>query len=453
MTVLDLEVTMTWRSFLIQLSTMAPLAATSLGACGDGPMGSSGGDAGLVPASETELKKGALYNGSAVFAGGHEAVVRLSDALGTLCSGTLISDTLVLTAAHCLRPTCGTEALGGTVDVTFHAVSPGPGGLHCSETWFTTRTTTARWVGIHPQFCQGAWASNDYALLRLEEPASSLVCVKPLQIAATRPAQGAQHTLVGYGGNAQGCYPYTTGLGTKREATLTLSQVWDRSPAPLAGTALVYSSLTKYSCPADSGGPSLNNQGVIEGVASWGNLNDNSNYAAAYLAAAWMGVVVYDGLNHGGAAQVFVAGGYDHTAMNAVPNDRISSMKVAAGFEVQLWAESGGWGDTGVYTGLVNDVGSLLNNRASHIAVRPGVTLYREGGFGGVNQTLTAGNHDVGALGVVGNDQISSLVVAPGMRATACTESGFWNCRDYTGSVDGLADFNDRISSVIVAPM
>jgi trypsin len=441
------------RAFLIRLSAMAPLAATGLGACGDGPIGPSGGEPAVAPGSEVELKQDAIYNGSAVFAGSHEAVVRLSDALGTLCSGTLISDTLVLTAAHCLRPDCGTQDIGGTINVTFHGVSPGPGGLQCSETWFTTRTTTARWVGVHPQFCQGAWASNDYALLRLDEPASSIVCVKPLQIAPTRPAQGAQHTLVGYGGNAQGCSPEETGLGTKRAATLTLSQVWDRSPAPLAGTALVYSSFTKYACPADSGGPSLNNQGVIEGVASWGNLNDNSNYAAAYLAPAWLGAVVHDGLNHGGAAQVFVAGSYDHTAMNVVPNDSISSMKVAPGFEVQLWAESGGWGDTGVYTGLVNNVGALMNNRASHIAVRPGVTLYREGGFGGVNQTLTAGNHDVGALSVVGNDQISSLVVAPGMRVTACTEGGFWNCRDYTGSVGDLADFNDQVSSVIVGPM
>jgi hypothetical protein len=149
---------------------------------------------------------------------------------------------------------------------------------------------------------------------------------------------------------------------------------------------------------------------------------------------------------------VFVAGSYDHAAMTTVPNDRISSLKIAPGFQVQLWAESGGWGDSGVYTGQVPNVGPLLNDRASHIDVRSGAVLYSEINFGGAQQTFPAGTYDVGALTIIGNDQTSSLIVAPGMRATLCMEAGFGDCVSFTGNVPNVgALYNDRTSSLIVS--
>jgi hypothetical protein len=64
---------------------------------------------------------------------------------------------------------------------------------------------------------------------------------------------------------------------------------------------------------------------------------------------------------------------------------------------------------------------------------------------------------------VVGNDQISSLVVAPGMRARLCSESftpspseifgGWGDCIDFTRWVPYVGDLLDeRTSSIYVTP-
>jgi hypothetical protein len=68
---------------------------------------------------------------------------------------------------------------------------------------------------------------------------------------------------------------------------------------------------------------------------------------------------------------------------------------------------------------------------------------------------LKQGSYGASALGVVGNDQISSLIVAPGMKARLCSESGGWgDCQTYMGWVSfGGKLLDNRASSVEVTPL
>jgi hypothetical protein len=87
--------------------------------------------------------------------------------------------------------------------------------------------------------------------------------------------------------------------------------------------------------------------------------------------------------------------------------------------------------------------------------VRAGVTLYSESNFWGAEQSLPAGSFDAAALAGVGNDQTSSLVVAPGLQARVCSESGGWgNCQTFTGWVAFVGPvLNGNISSVEITPI
>ncbi|WP_052350804.1 Vps62-related protein [Paenibacillus gorillae] len=80
------------------------------------------------------------------------------------------------------------------------------------------------------------------------------------------------------------------------------------------------------------------------------------------------------------------------------------------------------------------------------------VTIYRDGNFSGVSQELTAGFYNVNELkAVVGNDQISSVRVAPGYRVTLYKDYNFsGGSKVITADTEWLDDFNDEVSSLKV---
>jgi hypothetical protein len=230
--------------------------------------------------------------------------------------------------------------------------------------------------------------------------------------------------------------------------------IWDRAPQPLSGGALVYNDTTYYACGGDSGGPALDSSSTrIQGVSSWGGVGSDSNYAAIYRAMDWMGVVAYTNSSYGGGAQGFIEGNHDVGVLVDSPNDAISSLKVGPGFVARLWSESGFWGDVQDYVGDVSYVGGLMENRTSSLQVLRGVTMYRDVDFGGVQQTFTGpGSYDFSSLTTVGNDQITSMRIAPGVTVWACSEGGWWgDCQTFKGWVGNIgALLNDRISSFTV---
>ncbi len=99
------------------------------------------------------------------------------------CSGTLISPTVVLTAAHCLPPNAETVERIEDVMVRFGTDVYDP---------FASLAVTEAW--IHPAFGENG-LEDDIALLRLEDRAT----VMPIPAALSAPARGDEVRIVGYG--------------------------------------------------------------------------------------------------------------------------------------------------------------------------------------------------------------------------------------------------------------
>ena len=182
---------------------------------------------------------------------GHPAVVKIESTSG-LCTGTLITPTVVLTAAHCVYPSIqeGETAIG---DVSFGS---GFGDF------FATRDIADMWA--HRYYEDSISVGFDIGLVRLSEPAPDSVPLLPYNTEIIDETWlGAQITVVGFGvtdGEAQ------TGAGEKRTVNLTIDEV----RADEIGMGLPNLNI----CQGDSGGPTLFDTpdgDVILAVSSYGS--------------------------------------------------------------------------------------------------------------------------------------------------------------------------------------
>lgn len=207
----------------------------------------------LVTASSAEaIVRGATStdpNGLRTF------VVRIESDLGEMCTGVLISDDLVLTAAHCLL---------AEARYTVYAL----------DRRFQTIKREAIAAALHPTFEAGApprrQPGADIAVMRIDAPFGRQFRPMPI-VPLARPMEGEDVTIAGFG---------TTAYGRRNSArVLRYTYLRLRGEIRMGNTVLMGSDSERNSeragagaCQGDSGGPILRGDTgtyALIGLVSW----------------------------------------------------------------------------------------------------------------------------------------------------------------------------------------
>ncbi len=192
-----------------------------------------------------------IYNGqiTAAFPAVVAVGVLNSDGSAGLCSGTLITPNVVLTAGHCLS-----FGLVGAAIAVF------PDGV-------TEVDRSAFAFAVHPSFSLSTIAVDDVGVLVIDPPVTD---VTPLPLVGTAPRPRVRATIVGFGDDPRGTN------GEKRVGTVRLT----RCPRAVRRVGILPGQLTtsicwrpkrsgQDTCDGDSGGPLLVN-GAVAGLTSGG---------------------------------------------------------------------------------------------------------------------------------------------------------------------------------------
>lgn len=227
----------------------------------------SGGDAGLRRRTD--------INGFAPDAARHDATVALLQRSSTtvyadiFCTGTLVTPTLVVTAAHCLAVQKGKN---------ISARAPSTVAVYLGDDTYGDTSGVALAVAqtaIHPSY-DPARITNDIAVVRLAAPVTTVapVPVLPPALGFTAADAGMPLNFAGFGETETGSY------NVKLQANGTLGGLGcsvSGCPNPgLSASQISYTQVQSGPCFGDSGGPAFVNRGgtwYLGGVTSYGDNN------------------------------------------------------------------------------------------------------------------------------------------------------------------------------------
>lgn len=200
-----------------------------------------------------------------------EAVVRIQGP-GEPCSGTLVTERIVVTAAHCVQ-----DVAPAALTVQVGAGAP----------WTAELAVDAIWVA-RTYVMPGPDGGVDVALLRL----TSVAPVAPIDLGPSRPELGAAARVVGFGRSVPGD---AASAGARRSVAVTIGG--------RRGDHVDYGAAGATSCLGDSGGALLQ-AGALVGVVSYGPSACDGAASAARLdgVAAQLAAVMaaWDGACAGG---------------------------------------------------------------------------------------------------------------------------------------------------------
>ena len=206
-----------------------------------------------------------IYYGTRDTTAAHQAVVLLyDDNSGSMCTGTLIASSWVLTAAHCV---VGSSSL----DVYFGN----------DQNSFTAQRTSSQLIP-HPNYVGTSTnIANDIALVRLSQAAPSTVApIQPLptSLAITNADVGSVLEFVGFGVTETGTSGVKLTVDQDLGAQCSTSSACNlnQSPYQIPGGSIAYTQSGGGPCSGDSGGPAFivrSGTEYVAGVTSYGDEN------------------------------------------------------------------------------------------------------------------------------------------------------------------------------------
>lgn len=195
-----------------------------------------------------------ILGGTKATVGQYPNVVAL-EVGNALCTGTLITDEWVMTAAHCVMGVAPSK-----IKVHFNTVS--------------ALTVPGKVVGAtqaiaKPTFSTSNLGSNDIGLIHLSEKVTDIKPV-PINLDPAKAPVGTKVTMVGFGATAQG-----GGGSIGVEYVVEQTSVSCGSSGTSDANLLCYNQVSgKGKCEGDSGGPSfamIDNHLVQVGITSFGD--------------------------------------------------------------------------------------------------------------------------------------------------------------------------------------
>lgn len=233
-----------------------------------------------------------IINGTPALGSSFDAVVQLYYQGYGICTGTLITDTVVLTAAHCVYvKDCEWNELTGQSENCQLETDPATFGVYVHQ---SERSLDYQWRAVtdihaHPDY-DDVILVNDLALLRIDRPFEGVTPIPALPgesgLALSRDDEGKEVTYVGFGRTE------TDTFGDRLKLTQTLSTIClgESEKCGVANPNTVCSNYQDGSiCSGDSGGPMLiERDGVLYNgaVSSYGPL-DCRHYGCSTAVSAY----------------------------------------------------------------------------------------------------------------------------------------------------------------------
>ena len=198
----------------------------------------------------------------------------------TICSGTLVADDLILTAAHCLRNVSSVDDIR-----VFNGLTLGSPGVHATD------------FGSHPDFdVEAKRDAYDYGFVSIIAGSLDATPIPVVTVQAEwdeiEPTleDADAITLAGYGLDPDA--PSNVNLGVKRRVTTNVRGFTE------SGIEFVAGGDGRDSCEGDSGGPALARNAAGElrliGITARGSdpCGKGGFYGVPYYALAWLSEAV-----------------------------------------------------------------------------------------------------------------------------------------------------------------
>ncbi|KAH8418319.1 hypothetical protein KR222_011120 [Zaprionus bogoriensis] len=216
---------------------------------------------------------GRIVNGEATTIEQHPYQVSIQTIKGShFCGGSIISEDIVVTAAHCMQSYAASK-----IQVRLGSTLRNQGGEVVSVKSFK----------FHEGY-NSELMVNDVAVIKLSSPVRQSSTIRYVELADATPASGTPAVVTGWGTT---CFLLCSSPNSLLEVEVGILQQQDCASSTYAYGDKIQSTMVcgygekKDACQGDSGGPLVAN-GKLVGIVSWGNGCAWSNYPGVYADVA-----------------------------------------------------------------------------------------------------------------------------------------------------------------------